>query len=364
MAEIPFDATAMLAHFGVTAQVLRTEQLTAGHINRTYCVFVSENGQERRLVLQKINTSIFQDVDGLMRNIFAVTEHLRGKIAARGGDTERECLHFRQTVEGLPYYKENDGSVWRVYTFVDRSYTLQKIDKPETFAAAGRAFGRFQNLLADFPGASLAETLPDFHNTPVRFAALEVAAQNNAAGRLDEVAADLAFARTREEQYGALLAAGLPVRVTHNDTKLNNVIFDEDTGDALCVIDLDTVMPGLAAYDFGDAIRFGASTAAEDEPDTRKVALDLALFEAYTAGYLSEAGEALTDREKETLPIGAWLMTMECGMRFLADYLNGDVYFHVDAPTDNLHRARAQFALAADMERKRADLDAIIERFR
>jgi Ser/Thr protein kinase RdoA (MazF antagonist) len=359
----PFDPAQI---FGIAGEFLGAKLLTAGHINRTYKL-TYRGANEHSVVLQRVNTAVFRNIDGLMGNIFAVTEYLRKKISTLGGDVDRECLRFIRTADGALYHRDTDGGCWRAYGFVANSYTLQKIDSSETFTRAGRAFGRFGKLLADFDGASLTETLPDFHNTPVRFAQLQESARCNAAGRTDGAAQEIAFAAERDGQYGRLLtlqAEGkLPVRVTHNDTKLNNVVFDGTTGDALCVIDLDTVMPGLSAYDFGDAIRYGASTAAEDERDISKVSLDLDLFAAYAEGYLEEAGPSLTATEKETLPFGAWLMTIECGMRFLADYLNGDVYFHTDCPEHNLVRARTQFALAANMERKMRDMEAIINAY-
>ncbi|MDR1409378.1 MAG: aminoglycoside phosphotransferase family protein [Oscillospiraceae bacterium] len=356
----PFDPAQI---FGIAGELLGVEPLTSGHINRTYKLQFPKTS----IVLQKVNTAIFRDIDGLMGNIFTVTEYLRTQLAAIGGDVDREGLHFLRTVDGALYYQDAGGGSWRAYRFVANSYTVQKIDRPETFTRAGRAFGRFGRLLTDFDGASLAENLPDFHNTPVRFAQLQEAVKQNAAGRKDSALPEINFAAEREEQYGRLVVLQaedkLPVRVTHNDTKLNNVVFDKLTGGALCVIDLDTVMPGLSAYDFGDAIRFGANTAAEDERDISKVSLNLELFAAYAKGYLSEAGSSLTQTEREVLPFGAWLMTVECGMRFLADYLNGDIYFHTDYPEHNLVRARTQFALAADMERKMGEMERIVSEF-
>lgn len=232
---------------------------------------------------------------------------------------------------------------------------------------AGRAFGEFQSLLCDYPADTLHETIVDFHNTPVRFAQLREAAEKNAAGRLSQVEAEMAFAAQREADGSLLMdllrEGKLPLRVTHNDTKMSNVLMDNETGKAVCVIDLDTVMPGLTAFDFGDSIRAGASTAAEDEADLSKVHFDLDLFAAYTEGFLSAAGDALTPLELQTLPDGARLMTLEVGIRFLADYLNGDVYFRTAYPEHNLVRARNQFQLVREMEEKRAGMDAIIQRY-
>ncbi|MDR1805212.1 MAG: aminoglycoside phosphotransferase family protein [Clostridium sp.] len=358
--DFPFDPARV---FGYAGELLAVERLTSGHINSTYKLKFAGAAD---LVLQKINTAVFSDVDGLMDNIFAVTEHIDARLKESGGDHERGCLHFLRTADGEKYHRDEEGGCWRAYRFVADSYTLQRINTPLDLTRAGEAFGHFGKLLADFDGGRLNETLPDFHNTAVRFGQLLQAASGADPIRLANAKNALEYAARNEGRYTRLTAmlehGELPLRVTHNDTKLNNVVFDCATNNALCVIDLDTVMPGLSAYDFGDAIRFGANSAAEDERDLSRVSLELELFEAYAGGYLAQAGESLTPAERDVLAFGAWIMTVECGMRFFADYLNGDIYFHTAYPEHNLVRARVQFALAQDMENKMPQMEQIIRK--
>lgn len=328
--------------------------------------FTDASGAVQEYVVQKINTNVFKDPDALMQNIVGVTTHLQKKIAARGGDVLRETLNFLPAKDGKYYVCDDVGNCWRCYRHVGGVYTCNTIDSETVFYNAGEAFGAFQNELADYPGETLAETIPNFHNTASRFADFERAVKEDAAGRAASVADEIAFVRAREADTHVLvdlLAKGeLPVRVTHNDTKLNNILFDEKTNKGICIIDLDTVMPGLALYDFGDSIRFGANTASEDEKDVSKVSLSLPLYEAYTRGYLKSAGKSLTAREIEYLPFSAKLMTFECGMRFLTDYLNGDTYFKIAYPEHNLVRCRTQFALVRDMEQKMDEMRAVTAR--
>ena len=325
-----------------------------GHINDTLCVCVKTQEGMRRYIMQRVNRYVFKQPEDVIANIARVTEYLRGIIAAEGGDPERETLTLVPTVDGKPFAYDEDGELWRMYLFIEGTISRDLPDTPELFALSGAAFGRFQRQMGGFPAASLVESIPDFHNTPARYAQLMDAVARNEAGRLDEVGEELAFCRKYEREVHTLLdalAAGeIPLRVTHNDTKLNNVLLDAQTGRGVCVIDLDTVMPGLAAYDFGDSIRFGANTAEEDEQDLSKVSLSLPMFEAFARGFLSEAGQVMGRREIELLPMGAKLMTLECGMRFLADYLNGDKYFRIHRPGHNLDRAHTQFALVRSME--------------
>ena len=331
-----------------------------GHINQTYLVRVDTPGAPKRYILQKINTDTFRDPDLLMENICGVTEYLRAMILRNGGDPARETLHVCPTREGKAYYRASDGGCWRVYDFVEDTVCLQSVRNAEDFCESARAFGNFQRRLARYPVEKLHETIPRFHDTPKRLADLESAVRRDPFGRAEAVRREIEFVCARRDDcryMTDLLAAGkLPLRVTHNDTKLNNVLLDSATGKGICVIDLDTVMPGLVANDFGDSIRFGANDCAEDEPDTSKVHFSLPLYEAYTHSFLQVVGEALTPLERETLPWGARLMTLECGMRFLADYLEGDHYFHIQRPAQNLDRARTQFKLVADMEDNWSDL--------
>lgn len=348
------EATA--ARFCVAGKVVSCERYGNGHINETYLVRTDTGA---RYILQRISEVVFHNVPALMHNVAAVTAYL----AQRDMDP-RHTLHLVPTDVGEAYLRTADGC-WRMYDFIGDSLCLEKVETPEDFYQSALAFGGFQRALAGFPAHTLVETIPKFHDTPDRYRQMCEAIARDAAGRVGEVAEELAFALAREEEAGALthmLADGeLPLRVTHNDTKLNNVMLDARTRQPLCVIDLDTVMPGLAAYDFGDSIRFGASTAAEDEQDLSKVEMSLELFETYARGFLTACGASLTQKERETLPLGAKMMTLECGVRFLTDYLNGDVYFRIHRPSHNLDRCRTQFKLVADMEKKAAEMQRIIE---
>lgn len=331
-----------------------------GHINETYLLVTNK---PHLYILQKINTYVFKNAQGLMHNVEAVTAYLR----SRESDARR-VLTLVPTVDGKPFLHTENDEYWRLYEFITGSICLDQCENAADFYASGLAFGDFQRQLSQFPASELVETIPHFHDTPDRYRQLKEAIAQNRAGRLSEVQAEIDFYLAREEEAGTmmnLLRAGkLPLRVTHNDTKLNNVMLDDVTREPLCVIDLDTVMPGLAANDFGDSIRFGASTAAEDERDLDKVTMSLELFETYTKGFLKGCDGQLTEKEIETLPWGAKLMTLECGTRFLADYLNGDVYFHVKREGHNLDRARTQMKLVADMESKWDAMQAIIEKCR
>ena len=336
-----------------------------GHINQTYAITVMSESGAKRYILQKINTDTFKDPEGLMENICGVTEFLRERAKQRGADSARATLHVVPTKEEKPYYQAADGSCWRIYEFVENTVCLQQVQSAEDFYQSAVAFGNFQHQLAEYPAHTLHETIPHFHDTPKRFADFQCAVAEDRMGRAAQVQREIEFVRAREAEYHVmvdLLAAGkLPLRVTHNDTKLNNILFDKTTGEGLCVIDLDTVMPGLALYDFGDSIRFGANSCAEDDDNYDKVELMLDYFEAYAKGFLSEAGDALNQCEIDNLAFSAKLMTFECGMRFLTDYLNGDTYFKTAYPEHNLVRAKNQFALVADMERKMEQMQQIIK---
>ena len=327
-----------------------------GHINDTLRVIVHTDEGDKRYILQRVNSYVFPRPVEVIENIEKVTAYLRDIIAGEGGDVERETLTLVKTKDGKHYVIAEDGELWRMYLFIEGT--------TELFALSGRAFGKFQQQLGGFDASVLHETIVDFHNTPARYAQLQDAIARNDAGRLDEVGEEIAFCSRYEREVHTLLdamkAGEIPLRVTHNDTKLNNVLLDAESGEGVCVIDLDTVMPGLAAYDFGDSIRSGASTAAEDEQDLSKVDISLEMFEAFAQGFLAEAGAALNAREKELLPMGAKLMTLECGMRFLADHLNGDKYFKVHRENHNLDRARTQFTLVRRMEEKWDEMMGII----
>ena len=345
----------IFAQFPLNGDVLSCERYGHGHINVTYLV-VTNSGC--RYILQKINHKVFPNVDGLMRNMVAVTNYLREKVS-----DPRGVLPLMSTKDGAGYLHHTDGTFWRVLGFIENGLCLQAPETPEDFYESAVAFGNFQQQLKDFPAETLCEVIPNFHNTVDRYRLFREALEKNAAGRAESVQAEIAFVLAREQEAGTLvnmLSEGkLPLRVTHNDTKLNNVMLDATTRKALCVMDLDTVMPGLSLYDFGDAIRFGAATAAEDEKDLSKVEMDLAMFEIFTKGYLT-ACPGLTEAEREMMPMGAKLMTLECGVRFLTDYLNGDVYFQTHYPEQNLDRCRTQFKLVQDMEGKWNEMTRIV----
>lgn len=361
-----------VAAFGIAAAIngtlVQQSPYGNGHINDTFLLrYETADHSEKKYILQRMNHDIFKDPPLLMENIVHVTDHLRGIICSRGGDPERETLNVLKTRDGASFFRDSGGSYWRVFPFIERSVCLEKVRNAKDFYDSAVAFGSFQKMLADFPAGTLHETIPNFHNTSSRFRDFRAAVQSGDRERAALARTEIAFALDRESDTAvltALLDAGaLPLRVTHNDTKLNNILFDVDTGKALCIIDLDTVMPGLSLYDFGDSIRFGASTGDEDEPNLDKVSLDLSLFEAFTKGYLEGCAGSLTAKEIEMLPMGAKLMTYECGIRFLADFLTGDTYFKVHRENHNLDRARTQFKLVADMEAKWDQMAAIVEKY-
>ena len=347
--------TDILANFQLDGAAVSCERYGFGHINETYLVVTTA---PHRYILQKINNYVFKNVPALMENIAAVT----GFLQTQEPDPRR-VLQLIPTIS-QENYLEYDGGFWRIYDFVEESICLQLPETSADFYESAVAFGRFQQMLGSFPAHTLHETIPNFHNTADRYRQLHEAMAANTMGRLASVQQEVEFALARESEAGTLVNMQklglLPLRVTHNDTKLNNVMLDNDTRKALCVIDLDTVMPGLSAYDFGDSIRFGAATAAEDETDLTKMEMDLGLFQIYAEGFLS-ACPGLTQAEKEILPLGAKLMTLECGVRFLTDYLNGDTYFKIHRPDHNLDRCRTQFKLVADMESKWEQMQQVIK---
>ncbi len=336
--------------FAIEGEVLSVEPYGEGHINRTFLVVTTQ----KRYILQQMNTKIFPDSDGLMKNICGVTEHLK----ARGIET----LDVIPTKTGESYYK---GEVcFRTYAFIENTVTYQTVTDEKVFSNSGKAFGEFQNYLAEFDASVLTEVIPNFHDTPKRFQNFLTALEKDAFDRAKDCKAEIDFVLAHQDTYARVtegLADGsIPLRVTHNDTKLNNILMDDKTGEARAVIDLDTIMPGSMMYDFGDSIRFGASTAAEDEKDLSKVHFSLSLFRAYAEGYCSAVKNSITKKEAELLPYGAYLMTIECGMRFLTDYLSGDTYFATKYEGHNLVRCRTQLQLAKEMEENFDKMNAII----
>ena len=340
----------------------------SGHINDTYRLTYETPQGTKRYILQRMSTSIFKKPLELMENVSGVTAWLRKKIIENGGDPERETLTLVKSNDGLPYFVDSTGEYWRVYLFIEGATCYDAVKDDNDFYQSAVAFGHFQRLLADYPAETLHETIKDFHNTPDRLEKFKKAVAEDICGRAASVQKEIDFILEREELTHALydlqLDGRLPLRVTHNDTKLNNIMIDDETGKAICVIDLDTVMPGLTANDFGDSIRFGASTALEDEQDLSKVSCDLHLFDVYARGFIEGCGGALTDLEIDMLPMGAILMTFENGIRFLTDHLEGDHYFHIHREGHNLDRCRTQLTLFKDMQEKLPQMNAIIQKYK
>ncbi len=362
------QVSAALAAFPTTGNFIGVISYGSGHINDTYAAYYQqESGECTRYLLQRINNRIFHDIKGLMDNIAGVTCFLADKIRKNAGDPSRETLTLIMTRDGEPYFTDPQGMSWRMYRFIENTFSIQIVEKPEDMYHSGLSFGNFQKLLADYPARTLTETIKDFHNTPKRYEAFLKAVEEDSFGRACEIGAEIDFVKSRAAETGVLTdlldQKEISLRVSHNDTKINNILFDKDTGKGLCVIDLDTVMPGLYHYDFGDAIRSGANSAAEDEPDLNKVEMRLDFFEGFTKGYLEAVGSVLSDKEISLLPMSAKLMTFECGIRFLTDYLVGDTYFKIHHPGHNLDRARTQFKMVADMELKWNQMHEIVQKY-
>ncbi len=346
----------VLDQFQLDSPALSCERHGCGHINQTYLVVT---GSGRRYILQKLSNLAFPDIAGLQENIAAVTAHLHQKIADPNG-----ALTLIPTVDGKTWYHHDENSDWRMYDYIEDAICLQAPETAEDFYQSAIAFGTFQQQLADFPAHTLHETIVKFHHTPNRYRMFKETLHKDVMGRAAEVQQEIDFALAHEEVGGSLVRmledGKLPLRVTHNDTKLNNVMLRADTRTPLCIVDLDTTMPGLSAYDFGDSIRFGAATAAEDEKDLSKMTIDLEQYRIFTRGFLT-ACPGLTENERKALPFGALIMTLECGVRFLTDYLDGDHYFGIHYPTHNLDRCRTQFKLVAEMEANWAAMEQIIQ---
>ncbi len=361
---IQSEIKVLAKHFGIDGEIIDFSVYTDGHINSTYRATFEKDGAAEKYVVQGINTHVFKNPDELMENIVNVTKYLKQKLDESGKDSSRQCLEFLQADTGKYYFFHTD-KCWRIYRFIDKSYTINYIKNSSFFESAGRAFGRFQRNLSGYPMENLHETIKDFHNTPKRVEALEASIAADIKGRVKEVEKEIKFALDRKEDAKVLLdlyEEGLiPLRVTHNDTKLNNVLFDEETNKAICVIDLDTIMPGFSLYDFGDAIRFGGNTTKEDDPDLDNVNISIELFKSYTKGFLSTCAKALTKTEIDHLAFSAKLMTYECGVRFLTDYLDGEVYFKTEYTGHNLVRARNQFKLVEEIENNLDKMKKIVE---
>ena len=357
----------VLGAFDFPATLVGAVRYGQGHINDTFCVVCQpQEGDCIRFILQGLSMAAFPRQDELMENFIGITSHLRKKIIANGGDPLRETLSLVQTRDSKDYYTDCAGKAWRLTPFIENTDCFQSAT-PELFEASARAFGRFQYLLSDYPAETLHESIVNFHNTEDRFAKFEAALAADKMGRAKEVEAEVKFVMDRKADCSVALQAlrdgKLPLRVTHNDTKLNNILIDRNTHEGICVIDLDTTMPGLSINDFGDSIRFGANHSKEDEKDLSKVNFDIELYEAYTRGFLEGAQGGLTAAELEYMPWGAKLMTLECGIRFLTDYLDGDHYFRIHYPEQNLDRTRTQFKLVADMEAQWEAMAAVVAKY-
>jgi len=356
-----------ISAFKLQGRPISCDRYGNGHINDTFLLCVQSPAVKRRYILQRINHSIFKNPVELIENIRGVTSYLHQKISQLGQDPYRETLNLVETLDGQYLFKDSIGCYWRCYLFIEQTICFEQVSKSADFYESGKAFGNFQKLLSDYPAAKLHDTIPDFHNTPLRYQALELAVSNDICQRVSMVLPELEFIRSRKQELSQATRmqqeGRLPLRVTHNDTKLNNILFDHTSGAGICIIDLDTIMPGLSINDFGDAIRFGANTALEDETNLDQVSLSLPLFELYTKGFLEGCKAHLTTDEIQMLPMGAKLMTLECGIRFLTDYLQGDTYFKIHKPNHNLDRARTQLALVKDMESKWDAMTEIITRY-
>jgi hypothetical protein len=374
------DFQEVAARFQIPGGFVSAAPYGSGHINDTYAAVFDQSGASVRYILQRINHNIFKNPVALMENIQRVTAHLQSKLAAEwhgrpacdGGmlapthglearaTASRRALTLIPTRDGQSYYRDEAGNYWRAYIFIENAHIYDAVESPRQAFAAAKAFGQFQKLLADLPAPRLHDTIPGFHHTPKRFAALEAALAADVAGRAKLAGPEIEFALRHKPLTSVLLDAGLPERVTHNDTKFNNVMLDDTTGEGICVIDLDTVMPGLALYDFGDMVRTTTSPAKEDERDLTKVMMQFPMFEALVRGYLAAAGDFLTKAEKDLLALSGKLITFEIGIRFLADFLAGDVYFKVHRDGHNLDRCRTQFKLVESIAQQESEMRRLI----
>lgn len=362
------ELAAVLSHFQLPGRLVEVAPYGSGHIHDTYASTYQAGNGPVRFIHQRINHFVFTEPEKVMANIERVTRFARERIQAAGGDPNRETLTLLPAEDGRSFYRAPNGDYWRSYIFIEGARTYEQVEDLRHVYSAARAFGQFQRLLGDLPGERLHETIPNFHHTRKRFETLLDVLDRDPHHRAHLVRPELDFVLAREAETSVivdLLASGaLPERVTHNDTKLDNVMIDPATGSDVCIIDLDTVMPGSALYDFGDAVRIGASSAAEDERNLDKVGVDLVMFERLAHGYLDATRDFLTATEIDLLAFSAELITLECGMRFLTDFLNGDVYFKIHHPQQNLDRCRTQFKMVSEMERQRGEMRGIVAHYR
>ncbi len=361
--KLKHDVWAVARQFEIPGEFSQAAPYGSGHINDTYCVVFNQAGALVRYIFQRINHNVFKNPMALMENIQRVTTHLAGKLS-RDPDFSRRVLTLVPARDGRCCFCDGQGNYWRVYLFIEQALTYDAVESPRQAYEAARAYGRFQKLLTDLPGPRLHDTIPDFHHTPKRFVALEAALKLDVANRAGFARAEIEFALERRAITTVLCDAKLPERVTHNDTKLNNVMLDNTTGEGICVIDLDTVMPGLVLYDFGDMVRTTTSPAREDERDLSRVRMQFPMFEALVRGYLASAAGFLTQAEKQHLAFAGKLITFETGIRFLTDYLAGDTYFKIHREGHNLDRCRTQFKLVESIEQQEEQMNTLVERSR
>lgn len=353
--------------FNLAGKYRYYEVINSGHINTTYCVYYYRNNEIKDYILQRVNTYVFEKPVEMMENISKVTEYIRAKIKQVKKTAKRDVLHYSYTDDGSYYTFLDDGSFWRCCRYIDDSVCFTETDNLQVVEEAGKAFGEFQLYLSDYPVQDLHIVIPHFHNTVNRYQQFRDAINADAVGRRAGVQALIDGYMELEEiatkLYRMQKEGILPLRVTHNDTKISNVLFDAKTLTHLSVIDLDTVMPGLVAFDFGDALRVVASTAAEDEQDMSKIAFDIEKYDAFAKGFVTAVKDTLTENEKRTLALGAVAMTIECGIRFLADYLNGDKYFKVLYSEHNLIRAKGHLVLSKDMIAHLDEMQEIVDKY-
>jgi len=357
----------VVSNFKIQGDISEIVPYGAGHINDTYKSTVQTDSGIKHYIHQRINQKVFPHPERLMNNIERVTEHMQQRIAAAGGNPDRNTLNLIPSGDGRSFFRDPENNYWRTYVFIRGARTYEVVHHPDQVFQAGRAFGRFQMMIADLPGERLHDTIPNFHNTPHRYAQLQKIVMEDPLNRAVSVRKEIGFAEAHEQEISVLVdlidSGAVSDRIAHNDTKLNNVMFDTTTGKGICVVDLDTVMPGLPLYDFGDSVRFSTNPAAEDEKDLSRVFMDLTMFDHFSRGYLEETREFLTPAEIEHLSFSARLMALEGGMRFLTDHIAGDVYFKIHRENHNLDRCRTQFALVADMEKKFDKMTAIVGKY-
>lgn len=363
------DLESVFANFDIEGKYVRHHFVKVGHINETYLLESTRGGTPERFIFQKINHFVFRNPELLMANFEKITRHLRSRLEKiPGRDPERETLNLANSRQGRCFYRTPEGNYWRAYRFVGDTHIINIARHPEQAYEAGRAFGFFQKLLADLPASSLHETIPHFHHTPRRLARFREVLEKDVHSRAEEAGDAVRFVLEREAMTGIVTSAlekgDLPLRITHNDTKINNILFDDGTGKAICIIDLDTTMPGSALYDFGDMVRTTTSFAAEDEQDLSKVKIEMSMFRALADGYIEEGAGFLTEKELDLLVFSGQLITFTIGIRFLTDHLEGDVYFRIHRPGQNLDRARAQFALVRSMEEQSETMEETVRELR